>query len=335
MVADACTRNTGVKVIASLPAEVGGELTSQEGGDVFCLERVHSGAHDGLIEGLEVGLAAEEDISRELHLHEAPVVSTVKVTRDGAEVLGPFIETPMQALGIETIGERLRLLGFSDRQKGIIGSLKGDPCLGQPLSQPMMAIQIDLQAKRCPGGDSNITEAKDLIDEIEVIMQTLARGRLQTGRLPELVMPGSIRRTALHRREDMHQPWGLTAQSQNRLDPLFFAKRPVIADELDFQRSLGGQPLGMGSKHLSQRLRPAGIVKETNTASTQIPGHGFGMTNLRQHAGNHDAVKTREYRADLLLMAFDKGIHGDDSSRFSLPIRQNSTFNTLVPAMPG
>jgi hypothetical protein len=35
------------------------------------------------------------------------------------------------------------------------------------------------------------------------------------------------------------------------------------------------------------------------------------------------------------LMAFDKGVHGDDSSPFLLPIRQNSTFNTLVPAMPG
>ena len=29
------------------------------------------------------------------------------------------------------------------------------------------------------------------------------------------------------------------------------------------------------------------------------------------------------------------GIHGDDSYQFLLPIRQNSTFNTLVPATPG
>ncbi|CAN5867679.1 hypothetical protein BH20PSE1_BH20PSE1_20300 [soil metagenome] len=29
------------------------------------------------------------------------------------------------------------------------------------------------------------------------------------------------------------------------------------------------------------------------------------------------------------------GIHGDDSYQFLLPIRQNNTFNTLVPATPG
>jgi len=120
-----------------------------------------------------------------------------------------------------------------------------------------------------------------------------------------------------------------------RLDPLLFAKRLVMADELDFQTSLSGQPLGMGPKLLSQRFCPAGVVKQTHPPDTQIPGHGLGMGDLRKRASDHDAVKATQHRGDLLLMAFDKGIHGDNSSQSLLPIRQNSTFNTLVPAMPG
>ena len=57
MMADACTLNAGVKIIAGLPGEVGGQFASQEGGNVFCLEGMHGGTHDGLIEGLEIGLA--------------------------------------------------------------------------------------------------------------------------------------------------------------------------------------------------------------------------------------------------------------------------------------
>jgi len=39
----------------------------------------------------------------------------------------------MQAFGIKAIGKRLSLFGIADGQEGVIGSLKGDPCLGQSL----------------------------------------------------------------------------------------------------------------------------------------------------------------------------------------------------------
>ena len=193
---------------------------------MLCLEGMHGGTHDGLIAGLEIGLPAEDDIGCELYLHEAPVVSTVKVAHDGAEVLGPSVQTPMQAFGIEAIGKRLSLFRIADGQEGIISPLKGDPCLGQSLGQPVMAVQVDLQAKRHPGGYSDITEPEYLIDEIEVIVQTLPRGRLQTGSMLELVMPGAIRRTGLHRREDMHQPRMFSPCSQDPLDPLLFCETP-------------------------------------------------------------------------------------------------------------
>ncbi len=148
MMADACTLNAGVKIVTGLPAEGRGKFASQEGGDVFCLEGMHGGTHDGLIEGLEIGLAVEDDIGREsqgqgvallgaprmqLHLHAAPVITSAKLTQDRTEAFRPSVQTPMQAFGIEAIGKRLSLLGIADGQEGIIGALKGDPCLGQSL----------------------------------------------------------------------------------------------------------------------------------------------------------------------------------------------------------
>ena len=111
-------------------------FASQEGGDVLCLEGMHGGTHDGLIEGLEIGLAAEDDIGCELYLHEAPVVSTVKVAHDGAEVLGPSVQTPMQAFGIEAIGKRLSLLGSPMDKKALSARSKAIPALVSRWANP-------------------------------------------------------------------------------------------------------------------------------------------------------------------------------------------------------
>ena len=76
----------------------------------------------------------KEAIGRELHLHEAPEVSTVKVTHDGAEALRPFIETPMQALGIELSASDCACLGSAMDRKALSARSKAIPAL---------AIQID------------------------------------------------------------------------------------------------------------------------------------------------------------------------------------------------
>jgi hypothetical protein len=61
---------------------------------------------------LEIGLAAEDDIGGEFHLHEAPVITSAKAMQDRTEALRPSIQTPMQTFGIEAIGKPLSLFGI-------------------------------------------------------------------------------------------------------------------------------------------------------------------------------------------------------------------------------
>ncbi len=129
MMADACTLNAGVKIITGLPGEGRGKFASQEGGEIIGLDGLDGGTHDGLIEGLEIGLAAEDDIGCELHLHEAPVITSTKVTRDRTEALRPSVQTPMQAFGIEAIGKRLSLFGIADGQEALSARSKAIPAL--------------------------------------------------------------------------------------------------------------------------------------------------------------------------------------------------------------
>ena len=82
-----------------------------------------------------IPLLVEDDIGGKLHLHETPVVTGAEALVYRAELFGPSI---------------------------------------QPLGQPVMAIEIDLQAERCPSGHPVVTESKGLIDVVEVVMEAFA-----------------------------------------------------------------------------------------------------------------------------------------------------------------
>ena len=65
-------------------------------------------------------------------------------------------------------------------------------------SQPVVPIEIDLEAKRTPGGDTYIAEAKFLIDKIEVVVQTLPVIRFEKGLVGLLVVPWFVGLTRFH-----------------------------------------------------------------------------------------------------------------------------------------
>jgi hypothetical protein len=62
----------------------------------------------------------------------------------------------------------------------------------------MAAIEIDLETKGAPCGDTNITQTKLFIDEIEVVMEALALSGLEVRAVGCLVMPWFIGGTWLH-----------------------------------------------------------------------------------------------------------------------------------------
>lgn len=108
------------------------------------LDDVHRGAHDGLVEGLEAGLAAEHHVGGVFHLHEAPVVAGAKATEHRAEALRPSVEVLVEGVGVEGIGNLLCLVGIVDAHEGIVGHVEGDAGLCQLTGQPGMAVEVDL-----------------------------------------------------------------------------------------------------------------------------------------------------------------------------------------------
>jgi len=222
---DAGPFDAGGEVVADLPLVVGRELVAEERGDMLGLDHVHGGAHDGLVQGLEGRLTAEEHVGGVLDLHEAPVHAAAEAIEHRAEALCPGIEVGVQGCRLEAVGETLRLGRVSKIQKGVVGGLEGDPGLRQLPCQPAMAVEVDLQAKRRPGRHPQVAQPELRVDEVEVVVQALARGRLEEGLAARLVVPGAIGGTALHGREDVHQAGGVATLGENPLDAILLAER--------------------------------------------------------------------------------------------------------------
>jgi len=59
----------------------------------------------------------------------------------------------------------------------------------------------------------------------------------------------------------MNQARMITSFGENSLDPVFFAKGLMTANELDFNACLDGQLLGMMTQLITQGLCPARVVE--------------------------------------------------------------------------
>ena len=202
---DARAPDTGREVVAELALVGAGELAPEEGGDMLGLDDVHGGAHDGFVEGLELGLAAKDHVGGLLRLYEAPVVARAEVTQHRAEALCPKGEMLMEHRCAECVGEFLRLGRIGNKGEGVVEHLEGNTGLPQLAGQPGVTVEVDLQPERCPGRHAHVAHAELRIDEVEVVMQAVAGSGLEEGVMGRLVVPPAIGRARLHRREDMHQ----------------------------------------------------------------------------------------------------------------------------------
>ena len=121
------------------------------------------------------------------------------------------------------------------------------------------------------------------------------------------VVPGPIRRARLHGREDVDQTRVVSAFGEDLFDPRLLAERLELADELDLQPRLGGEPLGVLPQLLAQRLGPTRIIEQADLVVTEIPAHRLGMTDIGQRAGDDDPVEARQDAADAVLVALEIG----------------------------
>ncbi len=221
----------------------------------------------------------------------------------------PLIEVAVNDGSLQAITQVLGLLGVINAHEGIVGHFKGNTGSGQLSGQPIMAIEVDLEAKRRPCGHADIAQTELLIDEVEVVMQALAGGGLEVGLSAGFVVPGTVGRTGLHGREHMHQAGVLTPLGEDLLDPRLLTKGLETTDELNLQSRLASQLFGIATQFISQRLGPMRVVEQTDAAVAEETFHSPGIGDLRQGTGDDDTVKTGQYTGDLMLMTLNKRIH--------------------------
>ena len=60
-------------------------------------------------------------------------------------------------------------------REDVVGHLEGNAGFFQALRQPVVAVEIDLQAGRRPGRHADVAQPEGLIDEVEVVTALLIR----------------------------------------------------------------------------------------------------------------------------------------------------------------
>ena len=245
----------------------------------------------------------------------------------GAELFGPSIQPPVKLFGVQAVGRRLGLFGIGNGQESIVRHLEGNTGFKQPLVQPVMAIEIDLQAERCLGGHPDVTESKGRIDEVEVVMEAFAGRGFQRGMAFFLVMPGAISGAGFHGREDVDQPGMIATPRYDGLDPVLLAKGLVATDELDLNAGLAGELLGMVAQLIPQGLWPSWVIEQSDLVVTEVTRHGAGIANIRKRAGDDDTIEAGKNASDLIAVALDERIHGGYPVFLRLRIRIADTTN--------
>jgi hypothetical protein len=298
----------GMEIVPHVVLVMAVELASQKRSNVLGFNRVNGGTNKFVIDRLEVLLLAKHQVGSIFYLQEAPVVTGGKMADHRTVLSYELIELAMEAFGRDRIRQCLSFVKVIDLDKGIVDHLKADPFFIETGRQLVLTIVIELQAERGPRGHPQIAQAQFRRNEVEVIMQTPAGDRLKIRGVGLFVMPGLIASTGLHRREDMDQTRMRASVSYNLMDPVFPAK-VLLADELYFQAVLGGQAFGMGTDLVAQRRCPLGVVENPDVLCFEKAGHALGITNTGNGAGEHDAVKARQYPLNLTGVALNKMFH--------------------------
>ena len=308
VMADAGAFDTGAEVVAQFVLVVARELASEECRNVLGLDGVDGRARERLVEGSQVTLPLEEDVGGILDLHDAPVVLDAKSLDDRAVAVRKAVESAMQLGDGQIVGELLRSVEVGDAHEGVVEKLIVDALLGELSRQPVVAVEVDLQPEGAPGGDADVAEPELLVDEIEVVVQALARVGLQEGAMGVLVVPGLVRGAGLHGREDVHEAGVIAALGQHLLDAVLLSGCGA-AHELDLHPVLLRDALRVVANLVTQRLGPARVVEDADVVRRQVARHAVGEAQAGQRSLHHDPIPAVKDPCDLVGVPIEKRGH--------------------------
>ena len=155
-------------------------------------------ARQVFIDRLQIRLPAEDDVSGVFALIHAPVISGGEVAIDPAAASRELIESGVDSFGFPSVGDALRPLPVRNMAERIVRHSIVDAQLAQLASQPVMAVEADLQPAGEPCRHPHMAQAQILVYEIEIVMQTLAIIWNQKCLARLFVVPWLVCRAGLH-----------------------------------------------------------------------------------------------------------------------------------------
>lgn len=309
VVFDARALNAGIQIIAALAFVLTGELAAQKRKNVFGLDGVNSGAHQGIVDGSKILLTLKNDIRGVLSLHQAPVIAAGKLGDGRTKGARKAIQRTVQPFDVKLVGQCLGQLPVSDHCKSIVEHAKVDLAFAQGRRQRIVTVEIKLQPKRRPGGHAQVTQAKVFIDKIKIVVQAFARIRFKKSAASRFIVPGLIAGAGFHGRKDVNQALVVTALFNYLANQCFFADIG-FAQVFNFKPCFLGKALGVTTDLFPQRLGPFGVVKDSNFLTVQICGHSLGKADAWNSACDNHAVKARQLATNFLNMPLGKQLHG-------------------------
>src|SRR3954469_2877893 len=137
-----------------------------------------------------------------------------------------------------------------------------------------MAVEVELEPDRRPGGHAEVAQAEHRVDEVEVVVEALPVLVFEEGLAAELVMPGLKRRAPLHGREDVDQSGMPPPLFQDLLNPVLLAD-VMVAEEFDCQPVVRSELLGVATNLIAERLGELGVVEDADLVIEEIPCSGL------------------------------------------------------------
>ena len=310
--------------------ELGRELLAQETRHLLGLDREHRLAREALIHGRERGLGAKHQVHGVLHLHQAPVVALSEGIEHRTEAPGVAIQPAVQLIGGERIGDGLRALDVGDAHKGVVGEREIDASGGEFPRQPGVAVAVELQPERTPRRHPQVTQPERLVDEVEVVVQALARVGFEEGLAARLVVPGFVARAGLHRRDHVHQARRIAPARQHLRHHVLLADVGLV-EVLDLDPGRGTNLLGAGADAISKRFGKTRIVKDPDSPGIQKARHPLRVTRPRQRPRDHNPVVARQHAQEPIAISLRQHLR---HRRLRSRGRVAANLTCLVPAMP-
>ncbi len=190
--------------------------------------------------------------------------------------------------------------------------LVADALLFELAGQPVVAVEVELQAEGGPSGDAKIAEAEFFVDEINVIVQAPPGVVLEKVGVRLLVVPRFEGRASLHGGEDVYNAGMVATLGEDLLDALLLAEIPLLANELDFQPVGGSQCFDSVLDLVTHRCCPSFEVENADVVGEKPVRDRPWMANVGQGSLDDNTVETRHDSGDVVGMTFEKAGHGEE-----------------------